>query len=444
MIKEKILILWENERKFLITIFFLSLILKLLYIFMVEGINTHPGVDGVFYDKVALNVARGYGFVTSPGDYGTEKPPIYVFLIGLLYYIFGHNYGAIRIVQAILSGVICIFTYLIGKKVKNENIGKIASFLVALDPFLTQLSAWYLSQILYITFEIIAIYFIVKMEEEFSWGKAFITGLLLGLSSLTMSYSSPFFYPFILLWSFLVFKGNAKNIGKSFGTIALVLTLTISVWTIRNYIIFKEFIPIGTASGLRFWGGNNPRAKGVWVPWSGSSRFYFSAGEPGWGDAGDWSDWASQAGSPWLNLQFGKSGGLTRNERDMRYWLMGWKWIKKHPADYLILSCKKFITFWQYWNPLTTLPRPNRLWRNIGKMYYYPLLVFFLIGIIYNLSAWKKLTTLYIFILHSITGALVFFGDAGQRAPITPVLWIIAAAGLAEIYPGIKEKLWRL
>ncbi|MBI5417854.1 glycosyltransferase family 39 protein [Candidatus Poribacteria bacterium] len=428
--------IFTNEKKFILALFIFAVLLKLLYVFFIEGINTHPGVDGVFYDKVALNVARGYGFVVNPDDPATEKPPIYMYMLAFLYFIFGHNYGSIRIVQAILGGVICVFTYYIGKKIKNETIGQIASIFVALDPMLIQISAWYLSQIFYITFEVAALYYLTKMQEKFIITYAIIIGLCLGLACLTISYSSPFFYPFLFLWSYLVYKKNWANILKAFLTISMVMTLTISIWTLRNYIILKEFIPISTAGGLRFWGGNNPRAEGVWVPWAGSARFYFSANEPGWGKAKDWVDWANQAGSPWLNLQFARSKGLSANERDIRYWKMGFKWIFNNPGDYLILACKKIATFWQYWNPLTTLPRPNKTWRYVGKIYYYPLLILTFIGAFFSFKERSKFISLYIFILHSLTGAIVFFGDAGQRAPITPILWILAAIGISEIISG--------
>ncbi len=440
MIKEKLKNIFIDEKKILIAIFILSFIVKMLYVFFVEGINTHPGVDGVFYDKVAMNIARGYGFVVNPGDPATEKPPVYMYLLSLLYFIFGHQYWAIRVVQAILSSVICIFIYLIGKNIKNENTGKIASIFFIFDPLLTQISSWYLSQIPYITFEIIAIYYMLKIQKEFSYKYAVIIGLLLGLASLTISYSSPFFYPFLLLWVFLIYKKNLSNIFKTFTTIIFILTIIISIWTIRNYIVFKEFIPISTAGGLRFWGGNNSRSQGVWVPWSGSARFYFSGSEPGWGNATDWVDWAQQSGSPWLNLQFGRSKGITANERDLRYWHMGWKWITNNPDKYIILAGKKFITFWQYWHPLTTLPRPKEVWRTIGKIYYYPLLLLFFAGIYFSLKEWEKYIALYIFILHCITGALVFFGDAGQRAPITPLLWIFAAVGINNLIAIIKKQ----
>ncbi|MBI5208218.1 MAG: glycosyltransferase family 39 protein [Candidatus Firestonebacteria bacterium] len=423
-----------DEKKFLITVFILAVLLKLLYVFLIEGIQTHPGVDGVFYDKVALNVARGYGFVVNPGDPATEKPPMYMYLIALLYFVFGHNYGSIKIIQAFLGGAICIFTYLIGKEIKDENTGRIASLLIALDPFLIQVSSWYLSLSLYITFEVIAVYYLTKIQHKFSLIHASLVGLFLGLACLTISYSSPFFYPFIFLWAIIVYYKSWKTFTKTILIIFITLTLTISVWTLRNYVVFHEFIPISTVGGLRFWGGNNPRAQGVWVPWSGSARFYFSFDEPGWGNAKDWIDWAQQAGSPWLNLQFGRAKGLSANERDLRYWRMGWKWIKTHPRDYLVLAGKKIVTFFQYWHPLTTLPRPDETWRNIGKIFYYPLLLFAAAGIYFSIKEWRKYIVLYILISHSITGALVFFGDAGQRAPLTPILWILAGLGLKEIY----------
>lgn len=46
----------------------------------------------------------------------------------------------------------------------------------------------------------------------------------------------------------------------------IVTVLVISPWTIRNYVVHGEFVPINTAGGIVFYSANNDNATGGWIP----------------------------------------------------------------------------------------------------------------------------------------------------------------------------------
>ena len=99
-----------------------------------------------------------------------------------------------------------------------------------------------------------------------TWRNGLISGFWWGLSALTREISLLFMAP-IAIWMFLYLPGKSriKLFFKCYGILLLSFCLTISPWIIRNYVIFKKFIPISTNGGINFYMGNNPDANGAFL-----------------------------------------------------------------------------------------------------------------------------------------------------------------------------------
>ncbi|MEW6088114.1 MAG: glycosyltransferase family 39 protein [bacterium] len=427
-----------NEKKTIILIFFLAIAIRFFYVYFFSGFNTLPGMDEIFYDRVAANISNGLGFVVKEGVPTTKKPPIYPYFMALIYLFFGKgNFLALRITQIILGGASTVIIYLIAKKLAGSRAAVISSFLVMIDPFLVYISGWVLAHILVYLFVSLAVFFCLKTIEKPSLLNQVLSGVFWGLAGLSMGYNTFLFYPYLFLWGLVIFRPDRKNAVKIASLVFLSTTLTVSIWTIRNYIAYKKFIPIVTNGGYRFRGSNNPRAQGYWTPSSGSPRFYFSGSGRGWGGSPDFETWAGEADYLWLDLLFSDKKDYNDYEINLLNYKAGFDWIRENPLSFLKLLPKKLYHFFEPYNPHSAFPRIPGNYRTAAVIFYCFIFPLFIYGACLSLTAWRKYLIIYLAVIHSIIGSLIYYGDAQQRLVITPFFSIFAALAIGKL-----SELW--
>jgi hypothetical protein len=98
-----------------------------------------------------------------------------------------------------------------------------------------------------------------------TWSAVF-GGLVVGLAILTRSYLL-FHIPLAIGLAFLLDKRNLGACRRLVVALA-VSFVVLAPWTIRNYLVFREFIPLATQAGCSLWVGNNRDARG-----SGDARW---------------------------------------------------------------------------------------------------------------------------------------------------------------------------
>jgi 4-amino-4-deoxy-L-arabinose transferase-like glycosyltransferase len=98
---------------------------------------------------------------------------------------------------------------------------------------------------------------------------AVLGGLAIGLAILTRSYLL-FHLPIAVVLAFLI--DRRSHAGWRRLLVALATSLVVLVpWTIRNYVVFRAFVPLSTQAGCSLWVGNNREARG-----SGDARWQHS------------------------------------------------------------------------------------------------------------------------------------------------------------------------
>lgn len=430
-----------KEKEVLFFIFFFAVAVRFLYIYFFSGFNTLPGMDEVFYQRVAGNIVDGLGFVVKEGIPTTKKPPVYPYFMAFISIFSGKgNFLALRMAQILLGGICTVLIYLIAKKAANGKIALISSILVSIDPFLIYISGWILAHIIIYLFISLAVFYCLKTIEDPSPLNKALAGVFWGLVGLSMGYNTFLFYPYIFIWGLVIFRANRENALKIAVTVLLAMTLTISIWTIRNYFAYKKFIPIVTNGGYRFRGSNNPRADGFWTPSSGSPRFYFANPSRGWGDAPDFETWAGEADYLWLDLLFSEKKDYNDYEINLLNYRAGLNWIRDNPVSFLKLLPKKFYHFWEPFNPRSSFPKLADNYRSAAAAFYCFIFPLFLYGIVLSLASWEKYLIIYLAIAHSIIGSLIYYGDAQQRLIITPFLSIFAALSIGKFIESWKIK----
>ena len=132
----------NNTAKILLGIFVIALFLRLLAVFGQKEIDRVPRSDASGYDEIAVNLASGNGLSQSINGSMTPiayRTPVYPMFLAGIYYMLGHHYIAVKIIQAILGALFCIIVFLISNIIyENAAIGLIASLCTALyKPFIS-------------------------------------------------------------------------------------------------------------------------------------------------------------------------------------------------------------------------------------------------------------------------------------------------------------------
>ncbi len=185
--------------------------------------------DSCEYVNIAQHLPYSFSLAGSPTAF---RAPFYPFFV----FVFFHPL-ALGFAQIILSLITCWLVYLIGRKF-SPRVAIASALLFALAPMTSQTSVQVLTETLFTFLVVVGIYF---------WtDRPVLSGLAFGLGILTR----PLLLPFSIVLLLLGFKQRRLVV------VALISLLVVLPWTIRNAIVFKEFIPVSTGGmGLNLYVG---------------------------------------------------------------------------------------------------------------------------------------------------------------------------------------------
>ena len=143
--------------------------------------------------------ARGYylygekmDLFSSQGFFSAQfekREPLYILIVKLFFHMFGVSGTHLRLVSFVFSLVTIYLTYTIGKEWFNGVVGLIAAFIMAIHPYLIELSVRGLRAEWFATLVLLFVYYsFVKLHLDARL-RTVITGLLIGCMLLTRSES---------------------------------------------------------------------------------------------------------------------------------------------------------------------------------------------------------------------------------------------------------------
>jgi len=249
----------------------LILVLVLLGAFLVSlsysfYFRIPPAVDAKAYDNIAWNLVLGSGYRESL-DTAIQKDnsiirigPGYEIFLAVIYYIFGHNYEAVWIAQALISALSALLVFLITKEVFgarwNFLIGITAAVLIGFSPDLVTMQGMLMTETLGVFLIALTAYLFCRYynAEEKSGASALLLGLAIGSAALVRT---PAAFLFFSIAAYLLSKNWKHFLLMSITIVALFLP-----WIIRNYQIYGVFMPTNAAAGFNLLTGNHPGASG--------------------------------------------------------------------------------------------------------------------------------------------------------------------------------------
>ena len=258
---------WLRRNRTLLLIFFLAVLLRAIPNIWLEW--KEPGWHAsnineieFYYDDVARSLILGEGFVHSvnprsstseykfsPGTPFHFVPPLYAWLLGIEYFVFGPNVFLAKLVQCFLDAFACLLVYRIGVRMLDRRTALIAATLYEIYPLAIVVS----TRLYYQTLLNLALCWIVLcMAARVTVRNGIWTGIAVGVSALAKPITLPLILivPAIKMLETIRVRATIRPHVSWLLAFAIAFALTLAPWTIRNYIVFDRFIPVQDGAGV--------------------------------------------------------------------------------------------------------------------------------------------------------------------------------------------------
>ena len=237
-------------------------IIRLAYFLQYEALVPYyaiPVLDATYYDAWAGRVAMGQGYGPMP----FYMSPMYPYILAAVYYVVGHSYTVVYVLQMILGLGNLLLTYALGRRLFGHKAGLIAMVLMTAYAPLVYLETKLLTETLAIALNLTALLLLMRAMKRPGLTGFLVAGIVMGLSAVCRP-SALVSVALIVAWMILSGPRSPGRIGFRYTAImALGVMLAILPVTARNYFIGHDFVLISSNGGLVFAQANNPGANGV-------------------------------------------------------------------------------------------------------------------------------------------------------------------------------------
>lgn len=406
---------WTRYRKrLLLLIFVAALSLRIAAVLNLPQYLQKPGADALDYDTIAVNLASGNGYSMDPEKGPTSlRAPLYPLFLASIYWAFGHNYVAVRVIQSIMGALLCVIIYYIGRKIFDERIGLLSALiLVFYQPYISYAfyggpGFLYSENLFNILYGLFVLFLINGFFVNLKMKGAVISGIFLGLLALTRPFNA--FFP-LFLSGLLICRYPLKLALRSTLVMCAVFALTISPWAFRNYLVHRALVPFSTMGGGALLNSNNPYAKGS--SFGDLSRIF-------------------------TNEEMKQISRMNEVEQDKFYKNTAIKFIAADYKRMPKLLLKKVLCLWDVFQT-----HYNNGMQRVYNIWYSIILMFAIIGIIKAVRTGLNVSAalLLLSFLYASFMVMIFSGDTRHRYPLEPYLIIFAGLGIFTIWGRFKNK----
>ena len=304
-------------------VFLIGVFLRIAWVILVD---TVPVSDYLEYHNSAISIMQGNGYRLF--GYTTAFRPIgYPAFLAFLYKLFTPSVIVAKVANIVLSCMSMVFTYLMAKHVLSKKAAVAAMLFMALSPKNIAYTSVMANETLFTALLLALNYLLIRQFK----GKAFLVlqGILMGVLALIKP--NMLVYPFVaFLIDVFSFRESIKACIKRLIAVSLIMAVVICPWTIRNFIVFRKFIPVSTNAGYVLYINNNPHATGMW------------------------QDPFKIQGSPLVKYKHVSDEFFNEIQVDRVGRAAAFKWIIENPGDFVKLGFIRLQkTFWEvddtYW-----------------------------------------------------------------------------------------------
>ncbi len=409
----------DRTRQLLILILVAAVLIRIpVALLMGDQVTELPGIqDQISYDALArsLLAGRGYSFTKNWYPFTPPNTPtahwsfLYPLYLAGTYAITGYHPLAARLLQGAVGGaLLCFLVYKIGRRVADENTGLVAAGLAGVYGYFIYYNVALMTETFSVVLILLTLYLSIELKENPTPILWVGLGLSLGLAAL-LRQTVLLFAPFLLLWLFLELR--ARGIRWWYCALPVVIIfLVISPWTLRNYLVYREFLLLNSNAGYALYASNNP-----------------SLG----------TDWRNELVVVPVPKEL---AGQNEAQLDRALTQKGLEFILADPKRYLSLTLNKTLEYVRFW-PSSDSSRISNLNRVLSFGLYLPFMV---LGLFLSVSRWRNFVPLYLFIVIHTGIHLLSWPSPRYRLPVDAILMVFAGLTLIELAKLFKARRRRL
>jgi 4-amino-4-deoxy-L-arabinose transferase-like glycosyltransferase len=255
-------------------ILLVALAIRLAYMWEFQHIHPRQGVSVIPFlfesGNIAHSLATGRGF-SSPFRVDTGPTawmtPLFPLLLAGIIRLFGaytfHAWAATVLLNIACCTLACIPIYFTGRRIGGVRLAAGAAWLWAIFPnaiLLPVESMWDASISALLAATILwATLALAESQRLRDWCAY---GLLWGIA-LMFNATLAALFPFLAGW--LVYRARQewrRSVRDAAAAVALIIFCCVP-WTVRNYRVFHQFVPLRSVLGLQLWLGNNDQTENI-------------------------------------------------------------------------------------------------------------------------------------------------------------------------------------
>lgn len=368
--------------------------------------------------------------IMKTGSFGIPyRPPLYPALLAVTLLVFPSTYLTAHLLQILLGALVPVLFALLARQWISVRAAIITGWLTAASFQHIILSATLCSEIL---FAVLVSGSLLLLDSR-QISRRLMAGLLLGMSILTRPEGAVFALPVVIVQLFRSREPMWKRMA-----VPLAMTVTVMVWSVRNYIYmdtyfpkftrFEKIVPVSSNGPINFYLGNGPMASGGYRTFSNAMNHDLPV------DMADVEDpihreaifRGYQAGLDYLVLNPGRIPELLINKT--RFFARGFR------AGFGVRNSPWGLRGSLRRSDMWSTERPHPAW-------------LILIGAIAGWSMAAKKRPRFVvlaagFCLAAYVNALVFFGLARQAATALPFLFMGVSVVVARLIDRSRQGLF--
>jgi 4-amino-4-deoxy-L-arabinose transferase-like glycosyltransferase len=392
---------WIERRQYWILAALLVVALGIRVVVTLPALSNNQGFrmgDDDDYHRYAVSLVTHGQF--SDGMFRAYRMPLFPMFLAGIYFVFGIDPVRAQLLMTLVGVANVALAFLLGRQLGGLFIGLFAASIVAIDPSQIRFSGMLMTETLCVALLTSSLLACLWLREYGGLRWAAVVGVLLGCLILTRV-NMLIVVPFVCLWLLRYGKGDLRMRAATCATIALMCSLFLGAWVIRNFTVFGSFVPMTTGGGGVYYGIFNDATTAPQSIWR-------------------YGIWRSQP----LPAEI---AGLNELARDTWMRATAWSWVRAHPISALQVWLMQPIHFWGI--------RSNN-----------PLAFLLLLLGIPGISALRNQANPNGILLGLMCIALTFMtlvtlGLSRFNMPLVPALASLAGVGLVHIWAAIQQRL---
>ena len=235
----------------------LGVVIRVAYTIWVAPWPPRSLTDEYYYGLLPGLIAHGRGFIDPLQSVllgrkvvSAQHAPLYPLVLTALHKLGGTGQEAQRLMGSAFGAGTIVTLALLGRRLAGERVGIVAASIAAVYPMLITADGALMSESLYGFLIGLTLLTAFRFRDAPGFRSAALLGVAAGLAALTRGEG------FLLLLLLLAPTFRSPRRVRAAVTAFLTMLIVLTPWTVRNAIVFHQFVLVSTDEGITIAGAN--------------------------------------------------------------------------------------------------------------------------------------------------------------------------------------------